>query len=161
MITAEAFEPDRNNKHKCIYYRNSKGKILRKALLGDSGSIVKDYLYERSDGGLIISIALFGKDHISLLGERSYQYFDGTARCKMTKDWIYEDGQKILTRKAVHSYDDKERTSIVKIFGRDDKFLGYQKYGCVGDDECMCLLGCFDRDDNKISCLDLEVEKLF
>lgn len=161
MISTDVFEPDKNNIYKCVYYRDSKGRTLRKLLLDDFGTVIKDFLYERCERGLIVYVALYGKDHITLIGERTYQYFVESSRCKLTEDCIFENGQKIMIRKAVHNYDDQNRTNRVDLYGRDDKFFGYQVYGYIGDDDFMSLIGCFDKSDNRVSCLSLEDEKIF
>lgn len=160
MITSHFNQPNKYNKNPSIYYRDSLGRVVRRVVLDKNGFIFKEYLYERIDD-LLRSITLYDSDHLTILGQKKYEYCENSRRFKMTEESLFENEQWVITRRAVHEYDDVLKTSKVLIYGRNEYYLGYQSYGTLEGEGFMDLLGCYDRDGNKISCLNLEVERNF
>ena len=150
MIETEVHGPSRANSLKCVYYR-SQTQIIRKALFDEKGVLVRDYLYEYSEKGLLDSISMYAKDSISLIGLKEYSYYDDSRRIRYTEEFKFENGKKFRTQRADHLFDDVARTSTVTVFGSDDEPLGYELYGFRGNDDFMSLLGFYDMNHEQTS----------
>jgi hypothetical protein len=162
MITTEIHEPSKHNGyHKSVYYRNQRGRIIRRALIDDHNRIVKDYLYEHNADQLVECIVLYAQDHTTVTAIKKYDYYEGSSNIKSTVEYKYQDGREILTQRAEHVYNDTDRTERVTVFGSSDEPVGYELYGYRKGDDFMSLLGCFNMRDEKISCFDFKVERLF
>jgi hypothetical protein len=160
MITAEVHKPDKISCVKSVYYR-SHGRIIRKALIDDDGSVIRDYLYEYNEDQLIECIVLYAQDHITIAGVKKYHYYENSSRIKRTEEFKFKNNSEIRTQKAEHVYNDADRTCIVTLYGGSDEPVGYEYYGYRNDDDFMSLLGCFNMNNEKVSCLEFKLEKLF
>lgn len=154
MIVTEVFDPDKLNRYKCVYYR-SHGRVIRKALLNNDGSIVKDYLYEYKDDESVECIVEYGQDHVTITGVENFYYYENSPRIKYTEKFKFENNCQIRTQKAEHVYDETDRTCTVTQYRESDEPVGYSLYGYRTGDDFMSLLGCFNMNNERISCFEL------
>jgi len=154
MIETEVYEPDKFDPYKRVYYR-SYGRVIRIASLDDNGNIVKDFLYEYNDDKLVDCIVQYSKDHTTITGVKNFYYYENSERIKSTEQYKFENNKKIRTEKAVHEYNDTDRTCTVTIYRESDEPEGYELYGYKKGDDFMSLMGCYNMKNEKISCFDL------
>jgi len=154
MITTEVYGPDKLEPFKSVYYR-SHGRTIRKTFIDDNGNIVKDYLYEYDDNQRVECIVQFSQDHVTVAGIENIYYYENSRRRKYTEKFKFENNRKIRTEKAVYEYNDIEETSTITIYRESDEPVGYALFGIREGDEFMSLMGCFDMNNEKMSCHDL------
>lgn len=162
MISIQKFEPDKHCEYKCIYYRNDNGSIIRRALIDQNNSIVKDYLYELNERNKVISITLFGPDHSSIMAIKNYYYYDEklSYHIQKTEEYKLTEGEPVLTHRAEHVYEGDDKC-IVTLYADTDEPIGYELYGYRSGDDFMSLIGCFDMNDQRVSFMDFKYERFF
>lgn len=159
MIVTEVHEPDKFNRFKRIYYR-SHDRIIRMASIDDDGNIVRDSLYEYNDNQLVECIVQYSQDHVTVVGVKKFCYYENSERIKSTEEFKIENNSQIRTQKTEHVYNDADRTCNVTIYRDSDEPVGYELYGYRKGDDFMSLLGCFNMNNEKISCLELNLISL-
>jgi len=59
----------------------------------------------------------------------------------------------------VYEYNDTEETSTITIYRESDEPVVYVLFGIRDGDEFMSLMGCFNMNNEKMSCSDLTLNR--